>query len=351
MTTTTRTTRERTAKVLTAVLAVLGVLIAMLTVTAPVAYAADGGGGPDKVTICHYVHGNGETKDGYNIITVSENAWAHGHGEYVDNTGGAGSWVHDQMDSVYDGQACPVIPPYTTTVSDSGTLTICFSSVTYPDVAWDTGKVTGTSATSQAEADADAAAKLATAVTEAKALAVEPYPGYTDGACTYGKSGELNLNYCVAGTAAQQFENVTVSVTGFATQALADEAYGTAVTVQTTAFYGTHTAVPTGGVCPTGGGGGGGGGGETPSQPVLEPATVTAPQPATVTAPEPATVAVPAQANVPVPATIRLPATVPAGDGSSTPTVPLAALVLLGLATVGAVATGLHLATGTATTK
>ena len=111
MTTTTRTTRERTAKVLTAVLAVLGVLIAMLTVTAPVAYAADGGGGPDKVTICHYVHGNGETKDGYNIITISTNAWKNDHhGLYVDKDGNGGELNHDDQDIELPASGtCPVI--------------------------------------------------------------------------------------------------------------------------------------------------------------------------------------------------------------------------------------------------
>ena len=69
-----------------------------------------------------------------------------------------------------------------------------------------------------------------------------------------------------------------------------------------------------------------------------EPETVAPVLPATV-AEEPETVAVPA------PATVPMPATVPAGDGSTVPQVPVALLALLALATAAAVTSGLRMAT------
>jgi hypothetical protein len=70
----------------------------------------------------------------------------------------------------------------------------------------------------------------------------------------------------------------------------------------------------------------------------VAPEPVTAVEAATVTQ-EPETVAVPA------PATVALPATVPAGDGSSAPQMPVALLALLALATAAAVTSGLRMAT------
>ena len=72
----------------------------------------------------------------------------------------------------------------------------------------------------------------------------------------------------------------------------------------------------------------------------VEAATAVAPVlPATVPAEAPEAVAVPA------PATVPLPATVPAGDGSTVPQVPVALLALLALATAAAVTSGLRMAT------
>ena len=78
--------------------------------------------------------------------------------------------------------------------------------------------------------------------------------------------------------------------------------------------------------------------GDTP--PVVAAATVEAPAPATVAAPAPATVAAPAPATVAVPAAATLPASVPAGEGSQAPGLPMWALALIALGALGAVAAG-----------
>ena len=58
------------------------------------------GASHDKMTICHFVEGKGETKDGYNIITMSEQAWAAHLAHHPGTT-----------DEVYNGVSCPAQPP------------------------------------------------------------------------------------------------------------------------------------------------------------------------------------------------------------------------------------------------
>jgi hypothetical protein len=74
-----------------------------------------------------------------------------------------------------------------------------------------------------------------------------------------------------------------------------------------------------------------------PATVVAEPEAVAPVLPATVTE-EPETVAVPA------PATVPMPASVPAGDGSTVPQVPVALLALLALAAAAAATSGLRMA-------
>ena len=140
MTLTTRTTRKAPwAVALTALLGVLALVFGMMAF-AGVASAYAGADKPDdpgksesapghddtfvppgqvddgtpgnsagKVTICHFVHGKGETKDGYNVITISLNAWEKGHSGGIDD---GGNWVHDEKDFVVTPTTpCPPVPP------------------------------------------------------------------------------------------------------------------------------------------------------------------------------------------------------------------------------------------------
>ena len=112
----------------------------------------------------------------------------------------------------------------------------------------------------------------------------------------------------------------------YATQTEADSAAAAFVngdiTGKTVAFMAAHpeyAPVPADGIC----------------APVVEPATVAVPEPATVAVPEPAT--------VPVPTAVTLPATVPAGDGSTAPTIPPYALALLVLGATALAVTAVRL--------
>lgn len=71
--------------------------------------------------------------------------------------------------------------------------------------------------------------------------------------------------------------------------------------------------------------------------------TAAAPEPATVSVPAPATVSAPAPAKVTVPAKKVMPATVPAGDGSTAPQVPVWLLVLVAATAAGVVASSARL--------
>jgi hypothetical protein len=327
-TTRTRTTRKGfTAQLLTAVLAVLAVVAASLTFTATAAVADSDGDHPNKITICHYVNGKGETKDGYDVISISIRAWENGH-SFPDEDQ---QYNHDDRDVVYNGTSCPTIP----TVTGYGEATathglLCWDDTTYGPFT--TGVVSVTLPglqMSQERANA-----LATEDAELKAAAelarmLSDFPDHADGSCvpdgvvytqTAGATGETD--FC----AADGVTTVTVqwSGTGTATSTVSDaDALFVAQQKADQAAKDDLTA-------------------KTPAGATLGACGLVAVapvQPATVAPVEPATVAVPAAATVP--------ATVPAGEGSGIPATPAWLLVLLTLGTATVIATGTRLAMAT----
>jgi hypothetical protein len=312
MTTTTRTTRKAPwAVVTTVLLAVLALVFGAMTLAGPANAKDDNPNKPDnpgnsatanghddefvppgkvddgtpgnsagKVTICHFVHGNGSTGEGYNIITISLNAWEKGHSGGIDD---GGNWVHDEKDFVVDAtHPCPPVPQ-------------C--------VDGETGTFGG----------------------DAK-LCKEPPPGQT-----YGQAAVYTETLCEYTVLVSPVTIASKELTGYGTQNEANLAAGGYWTTllksdALTAFlakpenaaYTMPTMTDTGLVCIT----------QEQAAAIdaalAEPATVAPVLPGTVEEPE--AVAVPAPATVP-----PLPATIPAGDGSGTPTVPTALLALLAL--------------------
>jgi hypothetical protein len=217
--------------------------------------------------------------------------------------------------------ACTVT--YTGTASAGGSAFYCNVDKVTVTVTWGSGVVTATSAISQADADAKAAAKatdLANADKAAKTAGMTP--GVCSGDVVYQGQATASgtLPYC----AADGTTDIWISYSGSgAAESLISTEDATAkaqVIADQNAQADLIAKIPEGakpGVCsPT------------------ETAVV-----------EPATVAVPEAATVPMPATAPMPATVPAGDGSSAPTTPTAALVLLALGTLGLAVTAVRLAT------
>ena len=282
MTLTTRTTRKAPwAVALTALLAVLALVFGVLTMAAPATadpptdpgnsssapgqdkvppgQVDDGtpGASHDKMTICHFVEGKGETKSGYNIITMSVQAW-EAHKAHHPST----------MDEVYNGVSCPTVDPpddaYTTTGATAGT-TKC--------------TLVGTVWTADYPFTVTVAPKVLTKV---------------DAMFTDAEKTAANL-------ADQAEANVAL-----------EEALAAALTAGLIDESGVNCLAPSGAT-------------ET-----MTPEAAVAAEAATVAPVLPGTVEEPEAVAVPAPATIPpLPATIPAGDGSGTPTVPTALLALL----------------------
>jgi hypothetical protein len=73
--------------------------------------------GMEKITICHFVEGKGETKAGYNIITIALPAWKAHLAHHPGTT-----------DVVYNGVSCPPVTPGTfdfTTASATAQARAC----------------------------------------------------------------------------------------------------------------------------------------------------------------------------------------------------------------------------------
>jgi len=318
MTTMTRTNRkEPWAAALTAVLAVLALVFGVLAVAAPA--TADSGNGADKITICHFVPGNGETKDHYNVITIAMQAWLNGHSDGDDPV-----YNHNDRDVVYDG-GCPTIEepeycPEDATANAGMEIPAGETAETYCVAREDKVEIChleGNGTFNLIEVDDSAV--------QAHLDHGDVYPDEF-GACP----APVEPQYCA--------EDATANAGLPIPEGYTEETYCVA-----------------GGSNDEPGTGGGGGGGTTPvvdacpnlegvqwegydcntglAAPVEaatvpeEPAPVTAVEAATVTAPKPAKAVLPAT----VPAGVALPASVPAGGGSSVPSTPAYALALLAL--------------------
>jgi hypothetical protein len=131
---------------------------------------------------------------------------------------------------------------------------------------------------------------------------------------------------------------VTVQVSGSATQEAANAALNTKLETEFADSW-----EPVNGVC-TQGGGDNPGGGTTPGTPTT-PEELTAVEAATVEQPvEAATVEEAETVAVPAKAKVASPATIPAGDGSSVPTIPAYALALLALGATALAGSSVRLA-------
>jgi hypothetical protein len=236
---------------------------------------------PKKVTICHFVEGQGEY-GGWNIITMAKAAWA-GHLEH-----------HAGQDfELTAGKTCPpTVTPMSVCSGPPGALASTYTEVVY-------GPATGYQTTEAVKAAYDAAIARGWRAwtTGGQAACTDVIPGPTDTRCPDGSAihagdvipeGFTVDNYCTVDTSQIEI---------------------------------------------------------TPEQAAAIDAALAATVPATVAPVLPATVTSPEAVAVPAPATVPLPATVPAGDGSTVPQVPVALLALLALATAAAVTSGLRLAT------
>ena len=386
-------------------MAVFGVLVAMLMVSAPAATAD----APPKVTICHFVHGNGETKDGYNIISIAQAAWDRGHSN-SDDDADTQKWTHDERDVVYDGKACPTVPTTLYTVTGyAGPLTVCTTTGTLvipqqsATATWGTNEEADFDNLIDAQDAADKAAlkKLndlvpadstpgrcesdgtlyevvgyAGPMTVCRTTGTVVIPQQVSDPVTWGTSEEATYDTALeAQTAADNA----------AAAKLADLAKGTTpgacLPPGSTDVTRSYTVNGTADFCPVGGTetvtvtytGSGTATKATEAEAVAAAqglaelaakadlanktptdattgacaaVTVAPVEPGTVAPVEPATVAVPAAATVPVPTSAPLPATVPAGDGGSVPQLPILGWVLVVLATTALAVSAVRLAAG-----
>jgi len=241
------------------------------------------GASHDKMTICHYVEGKGETKAGYNIITMSVQAWEAHKAHHPDT-----------MDVVYNGVSCPTVNP---TPASLCNLTLD------PPAMQPFADNTSTEYLA-ALADANGAQ-----TTWALTCPTGPGPNPVDHSATL----------C----------NLTTVPPDYYTWTWQDEAVPEGYTTALADANGAQTTWAL--TCP----GGGSEEGEATAVTAPEAATVEQPTPVTAveagTVEQPAKVTLPATVTVPAPATVPAVATVPAGDGSSVPTVPVYALALLAL--------------------
>lgn len=228
------------------------------------------GASHDKITICHYVEGKGETKAGYNIITMSIQAWEAHKAHHPDT-----------MDVVYNGVSCPTTPEPTTYY--------CPADSDHPTTVLD-----------------------------------GPYDPATDEATCYDGDGPNPVDHSAS------LCNLTTVPPDYYTWTWQDDAVPQGYTDALADANGAQaTWAPT---CPGGGGEEGEATAVTAPEAatVEEPTPVTAVEAGTVTE-TPTKVTLPATVTVPAPATVPAAASVPAGDGSSVPTVPVYALALLAL--------------------
>ena len=333
------------------------------------------------MTICH---ATSSRTNPYNQITVNgssinevANALANGHGDHTgpvfsvdlpqhtdwgDIIPAFGSFPGintGSTDWIANGCRAPGPVTYTGEATVSGSMDICTVDLVDVTVSYSATE-TATSTQSQAAADAAAQASAEAAAAADLAAQLEQYPDYTEGVCPAVETftGEATVSgstpICTADGA-----DVTVSYTsglvtrtstesqeaaGAAAQAAAETAAAEALATELAGYPGY-----TEGVCPvtpppT----------EPPTTPPTTPTTPTEPEtvapvlPATVEEPVeetaepetvapvlPATVEEPETVAVPLPATVQTPASIPAGDGSSSPQVPSGAVALMGVGLVG----------------
>lgn len=164
-----------------------------------------------KITICHFVSGKGETKDGYNVITISEHAWLNGHSD-GDYDG------HDSLDVEYNGTSCPEV---TTTFKASDKEywdeDICVNGedINVKKQGTGYGESTVSKAAAQQLAHDNAVADAKSEVAEEIA---EHYGTHTDGKCV----SEEQIRICHAtgegnGNTGNGYSDITINLSAWPT--------------------------------------------------------------------------------------------------------------------------------------